>query len=224
MVFIRDTELSLRAAVTLVNTLPETDSEGVDRLATQDDFDAFLADPTPFRIEATNARTGESVRWGREDITDLESLLKRVRASSTLPVIMNTPEVDGVPYVDGALSGSGGIPVDAAEDDGFERFLVLCTRPRDYVRPQVKYPGTVRRLLGKYPAVADAVIARPDLYNATKRRLLEMEKDGRALLFFPDEMRISNTERNLDKLKASYYDGLVQTDRQWDRIMEFLGA
>jgi predicted patatin/cPLA2 family phospholipase len=51
-----------------------------------------------------------------------------------------------------------------------------------------------------------------------------MEKQGRVMLFFPDEMRISNTERNLDKLKASYYDGLVQTDRQWDRIMEFLGA
>jgi len=188
------------------------------------DFDAFLNDPTPFRIEATNALTGESVRWGREDITDLESLLKRVRASSTLPVIMNTPEVDGVPYVDGALSGSGGIPVDAAEADGFGKFLVLCTRPRDYVRPEVKYPAVIRRMLGKYPAVAEAVLARPALYNATKQRLLELEKQGRALLFFPDEMRISNTERNLDKLKASYYDGLVQTDRQWNRTMEFLGA
>jgi predicted patatin/cPLA2 family phospholipase len=188
------------------------------------DFEAFRDDPTPFRIEATNALTGESVRWGREDVTDLESLLKRVRASSTLPVIMNTPEVDGVPYVDGALSGSGGIPVDAAEDDGFERFLVLCTRPRDYVRPQVKYPAAVRRLLGKYPAVAEAVLNRPDLYNATKARLLELEKEGRALLFFPGEMRISNTERNLDKLKATYYDGLVQTGRDWDRIMEFLAA
>jgi predicted patatin/cPLA2 family phospholipase len=186
------------------------------------DFDAFFADPTPFRIEATSARTGESVRWGREDITDMDSLLKRVRASSTLPVIMNTPEVDGEPYVDGALSGAGGIPVDAAESDGFERFLVLCTRPRDYVRPEVKYPGVVRRMLGRYPAVADAVLGRPALYNATRQRLFELEKQGRALLFFPEEMRISNTERNLDKLKATYYDGLVQTGREWDRIMEFL--
>ncbi|WP_297004076.1 patatin family protein [uncultured Corynebacterium sp.] len=188
------------------------------------DFDTFLTDPTPFRIEATSARTGETVRWGRGDITDLESLLKRVRASSTLPVIMNTPEVDGEPFVDGALSGSGGIPVDAAESDGFERFLVLCTRPRNYVRPQVRYPAAVRRLLGRYPAVADAVVARPDRYNATKRRLMELERQGRALLFFPEEMRISNTERNLDKLKATYYDGLVQTGRDWDRIMEFLTA
>ena len=186
------------------------------------DFDTFSADPTPFRIAATNATTGKSVFWGREDVTDRESLLKRVRASSTLPVIMNMPEVDGQPYVDGALSSSGGLPVDAAEADGFGKFLVLCTRPRDYVRPQVKYPGTVRRILNRWPAVAEAVISRPERYNATKRRLLELEEEGRAFLFFPDEMRISNTERNLDRLKAAYYDGLVQTHRDWDRIMDFL--
>lgn len=188
------------------------------------DYDTFAADPTPFRIGATHAITGETVYWGRDDITGLESLLKRVRASSTLPVIMNMPTVDGEPYVDGALGVSGGIPVDAAEADGFGRFLVLCTRPRDYVRPEVKYPGTVRRLLSRYPTVADAVIARPAIYNRTKQRLLEMEKQGRAYLFFPDEMRISNTERNPDKLKAAYYDGLVQTRREWDRWMEFLSA
>ncbi|AWT25786.1 hypothetical protein Csp1_09800 [Corynebacterium provencense] len=187
-------------------------------------FEAFLSDPTPFSIEATNALTGEPTRWGRQDITDLDSLLKRVRASSTLPVIMNTPEVDGTPYVDGALSGSGGIPVDAAEADGFERYLVLCTRPRDYVRPPVKHPGAVRRILRRHPAVADAVIARPARYNATRQHLFDLERQGRALLFFPEEMRISNTERNLDRLKATYYDGLVQTQRDWDRIMDFLTA
>lgn len=188
------------------------------------DFDSFSADPTPFRIGATHATTGRTVYWGRDDITSRESLLKRVRASSTLPVIMPVPEVDGEQYVDGALGTSGGVPVEAAEADGFERFLVLCTRPRDYIRPQVKYPGAVRRILGRYPAVAEAVITRPDRYNATKNRLLDMERDGRALLFFPDEMRIANTERNLDKLKASYYDGLVQTGREWDRWMDFLSG
>ena len=40
MVFIHDTEQSLRAAAFLVNTLPGYD--GVDALATQEDFDAYL--------------------------------------------------------------------------------------------------------------------------------------------------------------------------------------
>lgn len=42
MVFIHDTEMSLRAAAALVNTLPDTDIEGVDRLVSQQDFDAYL--------------------------------------------------------------------------------------------------------------------------------------------------------------------------------------
>lgn len=42
MVFIRDTELVLRAAVELVNTLPETDPEGVDRLSTIAELDDFV--------------------------------------------------------------------------------------------------------------------------------------------------------------------------------------
>jgi predicted RNA-binding Zn ribbon-like protein len=42
-VFIRDTRLALMATVDLVNTLPDAATDGVDRLATRDDLDAFLA-------------------------------------------------------------------------------------------------------------------------------------------------------------------------------------
>jgi predicted patatin/cPLA2 family phospholipase len=188
------------------------------------DWETLAADPTPFRIGAMHARTGETVYWGRDDITDLPSLMKRVRASSTMPVLMKTPEVDGEPYVDGALGSSGGVLLEAAENDGFEKFLVICTRPRDYVKPDVKYPGAVRRILRDTPAVAEAVITRPARYNATKRRLLELEAQGRALLFFPDHMRVSNTERRVEKLRSSYEAGAAQTRADWPRWLEFLTA
>jgi predicted RNA-binding Zn ribbon-like protein len=42
VVFIRDTETSLRAAAALVNTLPGVGVDAVDRLQTQEDFDAYL--------------------------------------------------------------------------------------------------------------------------------------------------------------------------------------
>mgnify|MGYP001000870962 CR=1 FL=1 len=41
MVFVRDTELVLRAAVELVNTLPHTEGSEEDTLATADDLDRF---------------------------------------------------------------------------------------------------------------------------------------------------------------------------------------
>lgn len=186
------------------------------------DWSTFTADPTPFRIGALHAVTGETVYWGRDDAPTMEAFMKRVRASSTMPVLMNTPTVDGEPYVDGALGSSGGIPLDAAQADGFEKFLVISTRPRDYVKTPLKYQGPVRRFLKDTPVVAEALFTRHERYNATKQRLLELEEQGRAKLFFPDHMRIANTERKPDKLKAAYYDGLVQTRREWDSWVDFL--
>ncbi|AZS43572.1 CGNR zinc finger domain-containing protein [Microbacterium oleivorans] len=40
--FIHDTESALRAATALVNSLPEIDGEGIDRLATLEDLSTFL--------------------------------------------------------------------------------------------------------------------------------------------------------------------------------------
>ncbi|WP_082509699.1 CGNR zinc finger domain-containing protein [Microbacterium sp. Leaf179] len=42
MIFIRDTELVLRAAVELVNTLPQTDTSGADTLTDVSDLEAFI--------------------------------------------------------------------------------------------------------------------------------------------------------------------------------------
>lgn len=44
MIFINDTELSLRATTALVNTLSVTDSDGVDRLESLDDMSAYLTE------------------------------------------------------------------------------------------------------------------------------------------------------------------------------------
>lgn len=85
MVFIHDTEMSLRAAAALVNTLPETDSDGVDRLVTQDDFDAYLRE---YSYTGTFHRDDEelaAVRAGRSRLhalwdADRESAVPLVNA------------------------------------------------------------------------------------------------------------------------------------------------
>jgi len=71
MVFIHDTEMSLRAAAALVNTLPATDSEGLDRLVTQADFDAYLDE---YAYTGTFRRDDDelsAVRANRERLREL---------------------------------------------------------------------------------------------------------------------------------------------------------
>ena len=186
------------------------------------DFDTFSSDPTPFQISAVRADTGETVYWGRESATDLSQLMKRVRASSTMPGFMPIPMIDGAPYVDGAIGETGGLMLQPAIDAGFSRFLVLASRPREYLRAEFTRPKLVTAALRRYPAVARGVLARPALYNETKQRLLDLEKIGQAYLFFSEDMKINNTETNLAKLRATFEAGMRQTQRDWPAVMEFL--
>ena len=148
----------------------------------------------------------------------------RVRASSTLPLIMPMRVIDGAPYVDGAMGESGGILIEQAEKAGFKKFLFLGSKPRGYVRPEVGRPAALRRIFRKYPAVAEAMIGRPPRYNASKDRLLELEKEGRAQLFFPEDMQVASTERSVTKLRSNYEAGRAQTYAEWPAWKEFLSS
>jgi len=186
------------------------------------DWKAYREHPADMVLAAARADTGESVYWTREDARTPEDLFVRVRASSTLPLIMPMRFIDGAPYVDGALGSSGGITIAQAEEAGYEKFLFIGTKPRGYVRPEVARPALIRRIFRRYPAIADALIARPAIYNAAKDRLVELERQGRAQLFFPEDMQIASTERNVHKLSANYQAGKAQTYTEWPRWKEFL--
>lgn len=187
------------------------------------DWDTFAANPARVRIGAFNAMRGETVYWGREDMPTMNDLMVRVRASSTMPVIMPPVKIDGEVYVDGALGPSGGIPLDAARADGYERFLVVLTRERDYVKAPSSADWYVRRHFRRLPAVADALRARPARYNMTREELFELERAGTAYLFVPEVMPVGNGERNVGKLRASHAAGLEQARRELPAIREFLG-
>lgn len=188
------------------------------------DFAAFESNPAAMHIEALRADTGETVAWNRPDIDNPGDLMVRVRASSTIPMAMIPPRIDGVEYVDGAMGTSGGLLIDAAEQAGYTKFAVICSRPRDYRKPEVSRPRAIRRLLRTRPEVAEAMITRPARYNAAKDRILELERDGKAQVFFPETMPVSTGERAVAKLGASYQAGERQFAQEWDSWREFLLA
>lgn len=94
MVFIRDTELSLRAATALVNTLPETDFEGVDHLADQDALAAFLTE-FPY--------TG-SMRRDAEELAALRGIRQRLHA------LWQVDRAAAVPLVNAMLRDGRALP------------------------------------------------------------------------------------------------------------------
>ncbi|SER99963.1 patatin-like phospholipase family protein [Corynebacterium cystitidis] len=188
------------------------------------DWDTFRSNPCEVHVDACRADNGETVSWTRANMAEREDVLAMVRASSTLPLMMPIRQIDEVPYVDGALGNSGGLLIDAAEQAGYEKFLVIASRPRSYWKPAVRRPEALRRLYRTYPAVAQAQITRPQRYNAAKRRILDLEQQGKAQVFFPDTMPVNVGERRVDKLEAAYQLGREQTQREWPAWIEFLAA
>lgn len=186
-------------------------------------YDDFLASPTDVTISAFCADTGEAAYWSKADMTTLDRALLLARASATMPGFMPPAHFDGHTWVDGALGPSGGIPLEAAMNAGFERFVVVMTRPRSYVKAPSK-PGPLRALFRDMPHIADAAADRWLRYNRTRERLFKLEEEGRALLFFAEgeATAISNREMNLDKLRASYEAGVAQA-REWKgKLLRFL--
>lgn len=188
------------------------------------DWDTFAANPAAFRIGGFNASTGEQVHWAREDISDIHELMIRVQASSTMPVLMPPVTIDGQVYVDGALGPAGGIALDAARADGYGKFLAVLTRERGYVKPPQGGRWFFARHFRRYPALVEALMQRAAHYNATREELFELERAGAAYLFVPEQMPVSNGERNVGKLAASHAAGLAQARREIPAIREFLGV
>ncbi|MBD4634166.1 patatin family protein, partial [Xanthomonas citri pv. citri] len=143
------------------------------------DFLTFCASSQAFRIGATRTSDGGQEWFTREDMKTMDDLMVRIRASSTMPGFMPPVTIEGVEYVD------------------YDRFFVVCTRPRDYIKNEVKRPQTLRRLCRHRPAVAEAIIARPARYNATREMLRDLESDGKAYVFYPRVMPVTNKERNV---------------------------
>lgn len=187
------------------------------------DWAAFDANPAQCAIGAVRCEDGEMVYWGRDDVGKQLDLMRRVRASSSMPILMPWAVVDGVAYTDGALGPTGGFAIDAAKAAGYRRFIVVGTRERGYRKPEVARPKAVRAVLRRYPAVAQGLIDRPANYNRSLDDLHGTEADGRALLLFPEHMPIGNNERDLAKLEAMYQQGLAQGRAALPAVREFCG-
>lgn len=188
------------------------------------DWPSFAADDAQVRLGAFRCDTGEEVYWGRQDMPDLAALQVRCQASSSMPVLMPEVEVDGAPYLDGAIGPTGGFPTDAAAADGYERMLVVCTRPVGYRKPAERHPAVYRRLFRRWPAVAQGIIDRPGSYNRTLDELADGVGAGRVYLYQPTQMPIVNGELRYDRVVSAYEAGLAQARAELPAILAFLGV
>lgn len=188
------------------------------------DFTQLANGPTDVHIEAFDIDSGKTQGWTRAQMQTLTDAMLRVQASCSYPLFTPATEIDGHKYVDGGMGTSHGICLNAARADGFRRFFVVRTQPRQYrMKPLATAKLDAYRIAyAKHPAVLDALRARPDAYNALLDELDSLQAEGVAYVFCPDAMPITYKTTNYGKLCEAYELGRVQCARELPIWREWL--
>ncbi len=142
-------------------------------------------------------------------------------ASCSMPLISPMVKIDGQLYMDGGISDS--IPVKRAFEKGCEKCIIVLTRM------QGTYPEVsegVKKLYGlhyrSYPAFAQALCTRPDLYKAQIELAEALEREGKAFLIRPEITPVSRMEKDQAKLALFYAHGYDQVMRRLPALKAFL--
>lgn len=188
------------------------------------DYETFSGSGSAVRIGTFRCSDGETLFWSEEDTATMKDLMRMVRSSSTMPVWMPPVLIDGEYYVDGALGHDGGVPLSAAREAGYEKFMVVLTQPKGFRKvPPRRLTPFYRSYFRRFPAVGEALLHRWALYNETLDEIEELEEAGQAVVFRPEQVKIRSYERNVDRLADAYVLGREQALREVDGWREFCG-
>ena len=183
------------------------------------DAEAFRANPMKFYIGAVDVKTGEMVYRDCSAYTKEDALM--MQASASMPIVSKPVEVDGKLLLDGGTVDS--IMYEYMENLGYERNVVILTQPRGYQKKLSPLMPAMKRLLKKYPAVADALEKRPERYN---RQVAELEaREARGDVFVirpPENLGISRTEHDPRELQRVYFMGRKEALKRLPAMKEFL--
>lgn len=185
------------------------------------DFETFQKNEAECVIGAFLRYEGRMVYWHKKDYQELDDLILRVRASSTVPYLMPETPVEGKIYVDGGLGG--GIPLEAAEADGYRRFVFVLTRERGFRLDPIPRFRLMDRVLDRHPVEKEALLQRHLRYNQCLDRIEDLEREGRAYVFYPRSIDLSMMDRDREKLLSQYIAGHEQAMEEVPLLRRFLG-
>ena len=182
------------------------------------DIATFESDPMEFYLVCTDCLTGEPVYY-RMDKVDYDSL-EWLRASASMPLVTRPVKVGGRVLLDGGISDS--IPLKHFQDMGFDRNVVVLTRPRSYRKEPTKL-WPYRLLMRRYPAITQAMARRHEMYNSQLDYVEREEQAGRIFVIAPEQdLPIGRVEMNVEKMNAVYNIGRETATALLPRLKEFL--
>jgi len=186
---------------------------------TLDPFDqaTFAASQIDFWVTLTNIETGEPEYV---KITDAFAQMEALRATSAMPMVSRVVEIEGKKYLDGGISDS--IPLDKAMALGYDKIIVILTRPLDY-RKKPSNNWLFKLFYRHYPKLIERWANRYAEYNQAVEKVIEMEKAGKIFVIRPSEsLDISRLEKDLAKVQTMYDLGVKDGQAALSELKNYL--
>ena len=183
------------------------------------DNQAFEENPMEFVAVCTDVETGQPV-YKRLDKCN-EDTYDWIRASASMPLCSRVVCLEGYKLLDGGVSDS--IPLEYAEQQGYERNVVILTQPLGYRKHHTRLMPLMRIGLRKYPLMVKAMDRRYLMYNRQLDYVAEAERLGRCLVIRPDEkLPIGHVCHNPEQMERVYQTGRQMGERKINEIKELL--
>lgn len=185
------------------------------------DFEAFQKSGKRFITSTTNCLTGECVYYDK--FKDLDEFLKIIRVANSLPLLSRVGYIDDTPMMDGGMADA--IPIQKALDEGWDKIIVVLSRDINYrkIPGGDSYDNFLTKLVyHKYKELLKTIKSRPDYYNHSLDVVYELEQQGKAFVYRPEGITLTNKESNPDVLRHYYQVGYEHAEARYDELMEFL--
>ena len=183
------------------------------------DFQTFLHANEQFVIGTTDCETGQAVYYNKQEHGN--DILKIIRASSSVPFIAPAVDYDGKKLLDGGIIDP--IPVRKAQIDGFQKNIVIMTKPKGYEKKRNKFSPMAKYLYRRYPKVSKLLVDHYRFYNESISYMFSDEQKENFFVIQPSmQLPVSGIERNKDKLVNLYNLGYQDAKNQYEQLLEWI--
>ena len=171
-----------------------------------DPFDtkAFSENPMEFYVVATNIETGLPVYHKCETGTGED--MDWIQASASMPLVSRPVEIGGKLLLDGGMSDS--VPLAYFQSIGYQKNVVILTRPEDYRKKKNKLMPVIRVRMHQYPNMIETLAYRHIMYNDEIAYIRRQKELGNTFIIEPREaLHIGPVEHNPKELLRVYETG-----------------
>ena len=185
------------------------------------DLEGVYASPMRFTSVASNLETGRADYHTHEAGEGVQAICDYLCASSSMPFVSDTVEIDGKKLLDGGVCDS--VPLDFSLETGAEKHVIVLTREDGYVKTSEPLYRLAKPVYGDYPHFIEAINGRADEYNETYRRVKELEQEGKVFVLRPQHpVDVSHTEHDPLKLIDLYTHGYEQAMLNEAPLLDYL--